>query len=213
MIRNSAIALVGISVLATLLLTFVRPPNARADPPTTSVPAQPAKRAGGGAGDPVISVWRFPSNAKDSPRGLEVAIWKDGTYLMSASRLAPGSQIVVGKVDPTEVGAAISAARRVGFFEAESGAAPRHAGFTSIRIHDGETTYAVDWTESLSPALGGDLAKADFRAFVATWRRTRAAIDAIALESGELLEKRVGANGIFRGYKLNNAKPPAWVFD
>lgn len=210
--NRRSLAIVSAIAVAVLLHSLFARPIAFRGPSTTSL-SQTSERAARFAGaKPVICVWRFPGY-QPSALGLEIAIWSDGAVLAAAARNRPGENIMIGKVAPAQVDTALTAVRESGFFNATSLGVRVDAASTLIRVRDGTSERAVEWDESFIPVAGGELSDSAIRKFVATWNRTRAAIEAIAIESAEPLEKRVGARGVFRGYKLGAAKPPAWVLD
>lgn len=164
------------------------------------------------AGAPCIVIWHMPGNAQNSPAGLEGAIWPDGAFLAAADRLNPGQWVVMGMMDADDLAGVFSAVRDAGFFSDWESIVVVDAPSTFIRVRDGERDRFLEWTETLTPGVGGDISTdMRYREFVRMWRRTRAAIEGVAPISCELFEVKLGPQGSFRGYRLDKPWDTAWI--
>jgi hypothetical protein len=205
--------LVGPLILLPALLAAgcdARPPAASTKPAAAPPSGAPASQ---GEGDrPCIVIWHVPGNAMHAPAGLELAVWTDGVFMAAADRLTPGKRLVSGTLDPAELAAALAGVRAAGFFRSWRSVAVVDANATAIYVRDGHGERTLTWTEDLVPGVGGDPNRdARYRDFMRTWRRARAAIDALSPTTCEWLEGKVGPAGSFRGYRLDRPWETTWI--
>jgi hypothetical protein len=151
-------------------------------------------------GAPCLVIWQYPGYPAPRQRvnaGLEVAVWPDGAMLLSPVRSALGEHMMAGKVDAADLKAALSAIRDAGFQKLKNGSVVPDASCARITVAEEGKVTTNGWHECLLPGFGGDInADAEYRAFVRTWKKTRAAIESIApIELRALKEKED-----FRGY-------------
>ncbi len=161
---------------------------------------------------PCIVIWHnpnYPPPGKPMIWGLESAIWKDGSILIAAGeRSNPGQDILVGKVDPKDVEAALKQIRDAEFFDGLTGRVPLDAGSTSIRVEYAGKAATVRFCVGLMP-IGQ--APDSHRALLRKWRRARGAIEAIAPIELAPLNEKIGEQKTFRGYNSNQPATTPWI--
>ncbi|GEM_PF-4216084 len=162
---------------------------------------------------PCAMVMYTPGNGPpDSPCGLIMAVWRDGTMLFSAGECSPGKHMLVGQADIADVDAMVEAMIRAGFFgKLKDDSGVPDAGFSTMALRV-RTSKARRHSGSLIPGFGKNAnPDADYWAYVKMWRRCEAELHAISPHKVERLEDRLEADGTFRGYNPDEPFETPWL--
>lgn len=142
-------------------------------------------------------------NGSDSI-GIEVAVWPDGNAVYCFRGWHQKEQLFVGKVPPIEVEEAITLIRDSGFFETRAPSLEFCVPYSTIEVNAGGRSCQVNSVDVSFPE-NFDPHGVHYE-FSRTWRRTRAAIDALTPTELLRFEDRHGASGEFRGYSLKHTR-------
>ena len=190
----------GLAVLRTILIATVSLGTASIAMVTVMATGEPEES------NPCLVIWRYGGNAPGANQGLELAVWPDGSILLSPRSEALGKNLLAGRVDPNDLAAALSMIREVGFQKlTRDWFVPDSAG-TTIFVSDDKVTRR-SWHEYLLPGFGGDInTDHEYCAFVRTWKKTCAAIEGLApIELRRLEEAKE-----FRGYVVDAPEKTPW---
>jgi hypothetical protein len=157
-----------------------------------------------------------PAPAPDES-GLALAVWSDGSILLPAAEADADASLLVGKVDPNDLAAALHSLREAGFFTAERASyAVPDAGSAAILARDGGQFAARIWHGSLNPGFGGNVGTdADYRSFVKMWKAAESALRSLTpLEVQPLSDYlKQHATDTFRGYRPADPWQTPWMHD
>ena len=155
---------------------------------------------------PCLVIWHTGGMQENPNHGLEVAIWSDGVVLLSPLPESLGKHMLTGRIDKQELADALRCIHDVGFSKLTRDWQVPDSEFTTIAVLDGQTA-THSWHEYLMPGFGGDLnTDADYRAFIRTWKKTRAAIEGLA----PIELRPIGNAKEFRGYLVDAPYKTTW---
>jgi len=194
-----------ISMSAAVLAFFIA---AKQDPQ-----GQPAASAWNGE-PPCIVVWHmpgYPGKTAELRFGLEIAVWRDDTVLLSSRQDYPGKGMLIGRVDAASLKDALAAIESSGFPELKRDYPAIDAQSVRIELRRASGVTKRAWTECLMPGVGGDLnSDEENRAFVRAWRKTRGAIAGLEIVELRSLEQVIGKAKEFRGYLVDAPVQTSW---
>ena len=115
--------------------------------------------------------------------------------------------MLVGKVDPADLRAALASIRDARFQKLNRDWQAPDSGYVTILVRDTGVSTKHSWHEYLLPGFGGNInTDADYREFVRSWKKTRAAIEGLApLELRTLQD-----TDDFRGYVVGAPEKTTW---
>lgn len=150
---------------------------------------------------PVLTMWRNGGHRADSNEGLSLAVWDDGTLLLSPLTGKLGEHMLRGAVEIEDLHQVLKRIREGGYFRLKRDYLVPDSAYVTLAVRDQAATAVHSFHEYLLPGFGGDISTdADYRAFVRTWKQARGAVETLAPTRLERLD-----NAELRGYD-----PRAW---
>jgi hypothetical protein len=160
---------------------------------------------------PCLAVWHDGGMRRNANSGLKLAVWSDGTILLSPREEKPGESLLVGKVDESDVKAMLQAVRDAGFFELGRDYVVPDSSYATIAVRGDNKAAVHSWHGFLLPGFGGDLnTDPSYRAFIKVWKRTAGAIESLAPVELHRLSERAGTDTMFRGYVIASPQKTGW---